>query len=162
MCEFISWKEVTDTNGDVQILFLTYDDIYNSQRGRELQRHTTRDDFVGHGAIDFFYELNGKGRNKECTGFSSPDNFPPVIVDAIKKGEFCLLGTPKGLLLNAKRAPLDADYKAKRASLDADYKAKRAPLDADYNAKCASLDADYKAKFWELFFVPENRPKVWR
>ena len=129
MCDFISWKEITTADGGAEILFLTYEDIYNTKRGRELQKYTTGDDFVGHGAIDFYYELNGKGINKECTDFSSPNNFPPVIADAIKAGKFYLLGTPMGLLLPAKRAPLYADY---------------------------------EAKFWELFFVPENRAEAWR
>ena len=141
MCEFISWKEVTTADGkDVEILFLTYDDIYNSKRGRKLQKFTTPDDFIGHGAIDFFYDLNGKGIDKECTDFSSPNNFPPIIVDAIKKGKFYLLGTPKALLLDGVIAPLYADY----------------------GAKCDPLDADYKAKFWQLVFMPENLAEAWR
>src|SRR3989304_3192043 len=98
MCVFISWKEVRRTDGATEILFLTYDDIYNSKRGKKLQQHTTPDDFVGHGAIDFFYELDGKGVKKECTDFSSPSKFPVVIAEAIKTGKFYLMGIPLGLL----------------------------------------------------------------
>jgi hypothetical protein len=146
MCDFISWKVVRTADGGMEILFLTYDDIYNTKRGKELQKYTIPNDFVGHGAIDFYYGLNGRGTNKECTDFSSPDNFPSIIADAIKMGKFYLMGTPEGLLLPSKRDPLYADYEAKCAPLDADYKAKRDPLYADYEAKCAPLDADYKAK----------------
>ena len=177
MCEFISWKEIKCPDGSTQILFLTHNDIYNTKRGRELQKHTSKDDFVGHGAIAFYYEIDpDKGINRECTDFSTPDNFPPQIVDAIKSGCMAGLCDPNDCiqLLNprqqkyyeAKRDALYADYKAKRAPLDADYEAKRAPLDADYEAKLAPLYADYKAKcdelFWKLFSKPQNRNPKWR
>jgi hypothetical protein len=144
MCEFISWKEIKTKTG-TEILFLTHDDIYNTSRGLELQKHTTKDDFVGHGAIAFYYQIDAnKGTNKECTDFSTPDNFPPEIVAALKSGRMWGMVNffPKGLL----RAPLYADYEAKCDTLYADYKTKRAPLDADYEAKRAPLDADYEAK----------------
>jgi len=86
MCNFISWKEIDD-----QILFLTSNDIYNTKRGQELQKHTNEVDFVGHGAIAFFYEIDpNKGTNRECRDFSSPSNFPPVIAEAIKAGKMSL------------------------------------------------------------------------
>ena len=86
MCKFISWKEIGD-----QILFLTSNDIYNTKRGRELQNYTCSADFVGHGAITFYYEIDpNKGVNRECTDFSSPSNFPAVIVSAIKAGRMSL------------------------------------------------------------------------
>ena len=149
MCEFISWKEIKTKTG-TEILFLTHDDIYNTSRGLELQKHTTKDDFVGHGAIAFYYQIDAnKGTNKECTDFSTPDNFPPEIVAALKSGRMWGMVNffPKGLL----RAPLYADYKAKIAPLYADYEAKIAPLDADYKAKLDTLYADYKTKRAPLY-----------
>jgi hypothetical protein len=166
MCEFISWKEIKTAKG-MEILFLTHDDIYNTSRGLELRNHTTKDDFVGHGAIAFYYQIDAsKGTNRECTDFSTPKNFPPDVVEAIKAGKMWGMVDffPKGLLrapldadyeakhdaldadYEAKHDALDADYKAKHDALYADYEAKRAPLDADYEAKRAPLDADYKAK----------------
>jgi hypothetical protein len=189
VCEFISWKEIKCPDGSTQILFLTYDDIHNTSRGLELRNHTTGDDLRGHGAIDFYYQLNGKGKNRECTDFSTPDNFPKEIVVALKAGlmrgvsdyfpnrlltaaldaDYKAKTAPLYADYEAKRAPLDADYKAKRAALDADYKAKRAPLDADYKAKTAALYADYKAKRaplddaqWDLFLNPDNRCNAWK
>lgn len=185
MSEFISWKEVTTADGDTEILFLTHDQIYNSKRGRELQKHTTPDDYIGHGAIAFYYEIDPKiGVDKECTDFSSPNNFPSAITEAIKAGRFYLLAEPKQLLTKksrnsldddyeaklkplyddywAKLKPLDDDYLAKLKPLYGDYEAKRKPLYDDYLAKRKPLDDDYKTRFWELFSNPQNRPSVWR
>jgi hypothetical protein len=172
MCEFISWKEFK-TDAGTEILFLTYDQIYNSKRGRELQKYTTPDDFIGHGAIDFYYELGGKGQNRECTDFSTPGNFPPEIVEAIKAGKFYLMGSPERLL---KQSAL-AEYKKIKQSAYAEYEKIDQPALAEYEKIQQSAYAEYEKieqpayaeykkikqeKFWELFFVPENRAEVWR
>jgi hypothetical protein len=185
MCEFISWKEMPDGT----IRFLTKTMLYHTRRGGELRRHTSQEDWVGHGAIDFYYEdERANGVQKECTDFSSPDNFPPVIVDAILSGEMALPGVyvPEGLL----RAPLYEEYKKKCDVLDAEYKKKCDVLDAEYVKKrdalyeeyvkkrdavyeeyvkkCAPLYAEYVkkcaplyAECWELFKNPENRSEAW-
>jgi hypothetical protein len=95
MCEFISWIEKDD-----KVLFLTYDDIYHTKKGKELQKHCKNSrDYTGHGAIGYFYNLSeNTGTNKECTDFTSPDNFPSDIVKAIKLGQFTGLGLSKDLL----------------------------------------------------------------
>src|SRR3989304_3431569 len=151
MCVFISWKEVRRTDGATEILFLTYDDIYNSKRGKKLQQHTTPDDFVGHGAIDFFYELDGKGVKKECTDFSSPSKFPVVIAEAIKTGKFYLMGIPLGLLSPSAladyekiRNPAWADYEKIRKSAWADYEKIENPAWADYEKIENPARADYE------------------
>jgi hypothetical protein len=156
MCEFISWIE----NGD-KIHYLTYDQIYNTPRGEILRKTVGSEepeDLYGHGAIRKYYELPDGGRQKECTGFSKPTNFPGTIADAIKEGKFAGLATPRGLLLprlyadyQAKRGSLDADYQAKCNSMYDDFEAKRNSLDADYEAKRNSLDADYMAKRNSLY-----------
>lgn len=57
------------------------------------------DDIMGHGAIDWYFELlNVKGENKEVEDFSSPDNFPKEIADKIKKGYFEEIGFNVSLL----------------------------------------------------------------
>jgi hypothetical protein len=87
MCEFISWKEHQGKN-----YFLTNADL-DTKEGKKLLLTEVKADLCGHGAIESFYpELKGKGENKECTDFSSPDNFPPDIVDAIKKGKLSSIG----------------------------------------------------------------------
>jgi len=188
MCEFVSWKEVKCPDGSTQILFLTSDDVFNTSKGRKLQNHTTPGDFIGHGAIDFYYDLDGKGVNHECTDFWTPKNFPPEIVEAIKAGKFFLLApVPAGIFRAAlyadylkKRDALDADYLKKRAALYADCEKKRDALYADYGKKrdalyadCEkkqdALDADYVKKraplyadTWLLVSVPENRSLAWQ
>jgi hypothetical protein len=165
MCKLISWIEKNYKN-----YFLTGKQVYESPTGEALKKWSSNieEDKTGHGAIRFYYELEG-GRERECTNFSTPDNFPADIVLAIKNGEMRGMGTAKGLLLpaldedyqakrkplyedyQAKRKPLDEDYQAKRNALDGDYQAKRKPLDEDYQAKCKPLDEDYQAKCKPLY-----------
>ena len=172
MCEFVSWIEKSPK----KILFLTDDLIFNTEKGKLLQKQASKDDLQGHGAIRFYFGLeSGEGKQRECTNFSDSANFPQAIIKAIKAGQMFGMAEdpPMGLLTpaaqadyKAKRAPLEADYKAKRAPLDADYEAKRAPLEADYEAKRALLYADYKAKraplFEEIFADVRNRTHTWR
>jgi vacuolar-type H+-ATPase subunit E/Vma4 len=96
MCEFASWIEMPDG----EIRFLTADMIYKTRRGKELQRHNPcQDDWVGHGAILFYFDMQKRvGIQKECTDFSTPENFPKQIVTAIKAGKMVGLGTPIALL----------------------------------------------------------------
>ena len=178
MCEFISWKEFD--GGDV--LFLTAKDIYETKRGRELREHSgSKDDLTGHGSIDFYYDLKGKGKNKECIDFSSPDNFPQAIVKAIKAGEFRGLGIAKDLL----KAPAWAEYRKRESLALAKYQKREAPAwakygkvrDAEYRKVKDSAWAKYEKvratawaecekvtskTFWDLFAVEENRAKKWR
>ncbi len=147
MCEFLSFIEK-----DKKILFLTHHLLFETPQGDMVRSKCGKDDLIGHGAIRLFYELEqDQGKNREITGFCSPEEFPKAIVKAIKRGEFKgLVPIPKGLLrahlddgYEAKRAPLLADHEAKRTHLDDDYQAKLASLYADYEAKCAPLYADY-------------------
>ena len=177
MCEYISWKEMPDGS----CRFLTNKMLYHTRQGAELRRHNPDcpEDWLGHGAIDFYYEdKRDSGIQRECTDFYTPNNFPSVIVEAIKAGEMELPGVvfPEGLLkapLSAdyrkKRDALDADYRKKRAALYADYRKKRDALYADYEKKLAALYADYRkklaplyAEMWKLFANPRNRSKAWK
>lgn len=128
MCEFISWIET-----DKKVYFLTGEQINNTPIGEALKKwsQNIEDDMKGHGAIRFYYNFEG-GTERECTNFSTPDNFPDVIVKALKNGDFKGFEFPRGLL--------------------------SAPLDADYKAKCDALFADG----WELFSNPDNRAEAWK
>ena len=95
MCHFISWIEYKD-----DIYFLTAADL-NSKEGRELRAYLGdqfEDDIIGHGAIDRYWNLGGKGCHKECSDFSKPSNFPKLIQEAIKAGSFRGIGVAEGLL----------------------------------------------------------------
>jgi hypothetical protein len=137
MCEFISWKEYHG-----KIYFLTADQIFNTPRGKELQAHTSREDWVGHGAIAFYYNLpEGElVRNCECTDFSTPDNFPEVIAAAIRNGEFRGLGTPEGLLSK----PAWAEYEKVRQPAWAEYEKVQQPALAEYEKVQQAALAEYE------------------
>ena len=128
MCEFLSWKEYQG-----EILFLTDEIIAPRLEDYKKFNPGWRDDLCGHGAIEWYHGLtDGAGKNRECTDFSSPKNFPAEIARALKNGEITYSPMPKGLL----RAALDADYRAKRDALDAEQ--------------------------WKLFKMGKNRSNAWK
>jgi hypothetical protein len=134
MCEFISWIEK-----DGHVLFLTANDIFNTQRGKELREYCqNRHDWIGHGAIRFYYQLEN-GVERECTDFSSTNNFPAEIVSAIKSGAFRGLGTPCGLL----NEQAYAEYKKIKQSAYAEYK-KIQQAYAEYEKIQQSALAEYE------------------
>ena len=96
MCEFISWIEYKG-----EILFLTKNEL-ETNRGKALRKHLgtqLENDVKGHGAIEWYYNMEpNSGLHRECTDFSSPDNFPRPIVSALKKGAFCGIGISEQLL----------------------------------------------------------------
>jgi len=170
MCEFVSWVEKGD-----KVYFLTHDLIHSTPRGEIIQkRFQGVGEPLGHSAIRAYFEIDG-GRDKECTDFSTPDNFPEPIAEAIKNGEMRGFGCPKGLLLPRHRIAwmarckaLDDDYWARIKALDADYEAKRKPSDDDYMVRSKTLADNYLAKrktlndeYWDLFAKPENRNPAW-
>ena len=140
MCEFISAVKTKDKHGKDKYLFLTYDLIHNTPTGKLLQKKYKGDDLIGHSAIREYFEVrSGHGDNWECTDFSTPKNFPAVIAEAIKRGEFRGFGFPEGLLT----PKASEDYQAKSNALYEDYQAKS------------------KAAFWDSFAVKENRAEAW-
>lgn len=182
MCEFISWKKVTRKDGEIEILFLTHNDIYNTKRGKELQKlamnsdrisNAIPEDLVGHGAIDFFYKLNGKGVDRECTDFSTPDNFPPVIANAIKAGKFYMLGTPEGLLSKSAwteyekiEKPALTGYEKIREAARSEYDKIQRAAWAEYEKIRGPALAEYekiqREKFWGLFSDVTRRAEQWK
>ena len=138
MCEKYSWIK---KNGGV--LFLTADQVYNSKRGHELRNFSgNKEDYHGHGAIEFYYGVKG-GTHKECADFSTPDNFPPQLVEAIKSGEMWGFGITQEMT----KMLCDAAY--------AEYQKVRAPAYAEYQKVCA-------AAFSKIFANPKNRIKSWQ
>jgi len=175
MCEFVSAVKTKDKHGKDKYYFLTHELIHNTPRGELLQKKYGGDDLIGHSAIREYFDLIG-GENWECTDFSTPKNFPAVIVKAIKRGEFRGFGTPKGLLTKplddkyrADRKPLNDKYWADRKSLNDKYLADRKALDDKYWEDRNALDDKYRAdlkplddKYWDLFSNPINRDEAWR
>ena len=112
MCEFVSWKKYKE-----EVYFLTDADLA-TKAGKRLLAPEVKADITGHGAIEAYYpELKGKGQNLECTDFSTPANFPPQIVDAIKKGKLSQIG----ICLDILNAAGIAKYEKIQQSASAEY-----------------------------------------
>ena len=159
MCEFISWVEKGE-----KVYFLTTN-LIESKKGKTLLKDS-QEDITGHGAIRLFFGLEqDEGVNKECVDFTDPDNFPPVIVKAIKAGEFKGVPLPAGLCVK----PLYDKYQADRKTLDDKYQADSETLYDKYWADLKPLYDKYRAdrkplddKYWALFATPKNRRRIWR
>ena len=162
MCEFLSAVKGTTKTGKDKWYFLTYDLIHNTPRGKLLQEKYGGDDLIGHSVIREYFNLRSlQGENWEETDFSTPKNFPSILVKAIKQGDFRGFGNPMALL----NASAHAEYRKQRDPLDAEYRKQRDPLDAEYQKQRDSLYAEYRKQvdplFWNLFAVPENRNPNW-
>mgnify|MGYP001603299729 CR=1 FL=1 len=99
----------------------------------------------------------GAGENWECTDFSTPANFPAIIVKAIKRGKlsyghpnFNQLLTPDAL----KKPAADANWEKAKANWE--------KANADWEKANADRDKAYAKTCWALFAVPENRVKAWQ
>jgi hypothetical protein len=113
MCDFISWIEK-----DNKVVFLTGDDL-RSKRGKALIKYCeSHEDLLGHGAIRWFYGEFKGGKEKECSDFSSPDNFPKEIVQAVLNGDFRGVGISL-MLLNDRAAE---EYSAAESKYYEEYK----------------------------------------
>ena len=151
MCQFASWIEHRGT-----VKFLTYDLLHNTRRGKGLQEWSQNiiDDFNGHGAIRWFYGLApDEGVDRECTDFSTPDNFPSSIVDAIKKGKMRSMGIGLGLLTQqamdeyeeATQPARDKYQKAAQQAFDECQKARQQAMDECQKARQQAMDKYQKA-----------------
>ena len=146
MCQFISWKEYKG-----KAYFLTNADL-NTKQGKELLKDEYKDDICGHGAIEHYYpELKGKGVNKECSDFSTPDNFPKEIVKAIKEGRLSRIGiclevlNVQGIAEYQKiKQPAYAEYEKIKQSAWAEYKKIEQSALAEYEKIEQSAWAEYK------------------
>ena len=150
MCEFLSAVKGKTKTGRDKWYFLTHALIHGTPRGELLQQKYGGDDLIGHSAIREFFHLRS-GDNWECTDFSTPANFPPIIVKAIKDGEFKGLGTPPRLL----SGPAEAEYEKVRQAAVAECEKVQQPAWAEY-------EEVQQAAFWNLFANPENRAEGWR
>ena len=149
MCERYSWIEK-----DGNVLFLTPDQVYNSKRGRELRKHTKDpQDYHGHGAIRFYYNLEN-GKEKECEDFSTPDNFPPVLAEAIKSGIMWGFGITNEMLVILTQ-PARAEYEKIEQQALAEYKKIEQPARAEY-------EKIRQQAFSKIFADPQNRIECWR
>ena len=178
MCEFVSWVE-----HEGAVLFLTTGHL-RDKKGKETAERRG-DDVNGHGAIREYYDLKpGVGVERECLDFSTPDNFPAQIVDAIKAGKMRGFGLGHGLLTPAAWAEYDkvrrsalaeylkvhqsswAEYDKVKQPAWAEYEKVQQPAWAEYEKVYQSAWAEYQKvqqhTFWDLFKKQENRAEAWR
>ncbi len=168
MCEFISWVEKRG-----KVYFLTGDQLFKTRKGRELLKTISPDDYCGHGTIRAYYGIDaGDGVDKECVDFSSPDNFPDKIVEAIKQGEMRGIRGNAGLLSKSARVeynkicePARAEYNKICQAAWAEYDKICRPARDEHDKICQAAWAEYdkirQAAFWDLFAIPENRNPNW-
>src|SRR3990167_2112856 len=171
MCDFISWIAMPDGS----LVYLTKDDL-DSKRGRELKKYLkdSLSDLVGHGAIEWFYNMKpGQEKHQECSDFSKPGNFPNEIAQAVKDGKFQGIEIPEGLLSKTAWA----EYEQVRDTALAKYNQVTDTAWAKYERVIDTAWAKYKqvtdtawAKyeqviqkaFWDLFAKPGNRARAWK
>ena len=147
MCEFISWVEK-----EGEIYFLTGKQVYDSPKGKALQEwsQNIEEDKVGHGAIRFYYDLEG-GINRECIDFSNPTNFPTKIALAIKAGDMRDMGIAPQLLTQQALAEYNrvekqalAEYKMVEKQVWAEYQRVAQQALAEYKRVVQQASAEYK------------------
>jgi hypothetical protein len=157
MCEFASWKEYKG-----KVYFIKDTDL-NTKEGKKLLKPEVIADICGHGAIENYYpELAGQGFNKECTDFSTTDNFPKEVVRAIKSGKLTRFGISLQLL-NDKgqreyekvKGPALAEYEKVRGQAAAEYEKVKGPAWAEYEKVRGPA-------FWKIFKDLRNRNELWR
>jgi hypothetical protein len=161
MCERYSWIEK-----DGEAIFLTAYDVFDTKRGRELQKYTTcPSDWYGHGAIREYYGLVG-GSERECDDFTTPTNFPPELVAAIKAGRMWGFGITESMLSMLTDAARELHAKAIAPAFEIyrQYKYPKAHRDC-FQLGLAAHDAYAQVRdrsFAELFADPKNRIEAWR
>ena len=82
MCDFVSYKMV-NKNGTNVLYYLTDEEVF-SEKGKKIFADTKDNDVLGHGAVDKYYGLNGKGEDHEVRDFWNTEKLPPVIAEKIK------------------------------------------------------------------------------
>lgn len=82
MCDFISWKEVTE-GGETHLFYLTDEEVF-SKEGLKKFKECRDNDVIGHGAIDLFFALHGAGKDHEVRDFWNTDKFPKEIAEKLK------------------------------------------------------------------------------
>lgn len=147
MCEFISWVERRD-----KVLFLTGDQLFRTKKGRKFLETISRDDLCGHGTIRAWYGIDSSdGKDKECTDFSSPKNFPTKIVAAVKQGKMRGIGIERGLLTQPALAEYEKveqqaldEYEKVRQQAFSEYKKVTQPAWDEYEKVGQPARAEYK------------------
>jgi len=168
MCDFVSWIEKNGT-----IWYLTTANI-ESPRGKELRDFIQWEEVSGHGAIRWFYSLEG-GYNQEFTGFDYPSNFPKEIREALVRGEFARWfgDTPIGLLsrdAEKEYCQMLEQEECETQKEEEDLRVKFADGDPQsYSSGLVELREHHilrrsklRQASWHMFMDPNNRADLWK
>jgi hypothetical protein len=179
MCQFVSWIE---HGGEVYYL---KDSDLKPKKFNEYKKYNPRwyEDIMGHGAIRYFYPELKRGKERECTNFSTPNNFPVEIVKAIKEGKLSLIGIDINLLNSKGQSEYEKIEESARAEYEkieelawAEYEKIKESAWAEYEKIKESTWAEYekieelawaeykksrKTEFWKLFAQEKYRNPNW-
>lgn len=141
MCDFVSWIEYEGKN------YWLKDKDLETKEGKKLLKEVSNGDICGHGAIRTYYaggqqKVGQKlqwGKERQCTDFSNPNNFPAEIVKCIKSGGMSRIGISLQLLNDVGKA----EYKKVEGQALAEYKKVMGPA------------------FWKIFQEKKNRALAW-
>ena len=141
MCEVMSWIEHRGT-----IKFLTGETITSEKFLKwAKERFISPDDYFSHGTIRAWFRIDADdGNNKECTDFSTPNNFPSKISDAIKSG--LMRGVPIGTdeIEHLLSQPAWDEYEKICQPAWAEYEKICQPAWAEYKRICQPAWAEYE------------------
>ncbi len=181
MCQFVSWVERRG-----KVYFLTGNQLFHTQKGKELLATISHNNLCGHGTIRAYYGIDaGDGVDKECNNFSSPDNFPTIITEAVKSGRMRGIGFNSRLLSEPARVECNKACNAAGDEYNRTWDAAWAMCEkvgretnkvehakvwdaalAGYERVCNAIEAEYakvcNTIFWDRFAIPENRAGAWR
>ncbi len=153
MCELVSWVELP--NGEIK--FVTGNQLFRTAKGKAITtEYSSCDDWAGHSVILKYHALQrvtGGCKQRECTDFRSPANFPPEIASAIRAGAYrglisssmLVMLTPAAKKIYADREKAGADWKKADADREKAY-ADRKKADADWKKADADREKAYADK----------------
>jgi len=158
MCDFVSWKTYKG-----KLYFLTNDIVkLRLKEFKQYNRNWERD-LLGHGAIDWFFNLpENCGVKRECTNFSNPKNFPDEIVLAMKECRMSLIGFNSTLL----NQPARKEYNKIEQTAQKEYNKIEQTAWEEYERIKQTAWKEYnkieQTTFQKLFSNPENRAEAWK
>ncbi len=83
MCDFISWKSV-EKDGETLLFYLTDREVFSKEGKEKFDNYCKDNDVLGHGAIDHFFELKGRGNGYEKRDFWNTDKLPKELAEKVK------------------------------------------------------------------------------
>ena len=113
MCKFISWVDVDGT-----LFYITDDDVNTSNYQELLRKCGNNDDSLGHGFLREYFQLGGKGIDKEVNNLTYIHLLPKQIISDIKKCKFEYITSIPDLLNGSAREEYDKKIRSAREEYD--------------------------------------------